>query len=139
MSSYITVVSCIYATCFATLALVESMGGAYTRNLTFYLANPLPGPCLDVDIGTLQTVTEAGLTPICLCFSCPPYGQDRLTEVGHSVDSGIFQALRGQLRNSPMIASVSASGVKLCYGTLKGQMVCGCWFRSGTAIPLWRP
>jgi len=42
-------------------------------DLTFYLTNmpPLPGPHLDVDI-ILQTVTEAGSTPICLRFSCPP-------------------------------------------------------------------
>ena len=78
MSSYITVVSRIYDPRFATLALVESIGGAYMRDLTFYLANVplLPGPRLDVDIGILQTVTEAGSTPICLRFSCPPYGQD---------------------------------------------------------------
>ena len=50
-----TVVSRIYAPHFATLALVESVGGAYMRNLTFYLTNtpPLPVPRLDVDIGTL--------------------------------------------------------------------------------------
>ena len=50
-----TVVSCIYAPSFATLALVESIGGAYMRDLTFYLANmpPLPGPRQDVDLGTL--------------------------------------------------------------------------------------
>jgi len=51
-----TVVSHIYAgPRFATLAL-ESVGGAYMQDLTFYLANtpPLPGPRLDVDIGTLQ-------------------------------------------------------------------------------------
>ena len=42
----------IYAPRFATLALVESGGGAYMRDLTFYLENtpPLPGPRLDVDI-----------------------------------------------------------------------------------------
>jgi len=47
-----TVVSRIYAPRFATLALVESVGGAYMRDLTFYLANtpPFPVPCLDVDI-----------------------------------------------------------------------------------------
>ena len=54
------------------------------RDLTFYLANtpPLPGPCLDVDIDRfsrdtikfvlVSMVSEAGSTPICLCFSCPP-------------------------------------------------------------------
>jgi len=34
-----TVVSRIYAPRLATLALVESVGGAYMRDLTFYLAN----------------------------------------------------------------------------------------------------
>ena len=43
-----TVASCIYAPRFATLALVESVGGACMRDLTFYLANL--GPRLDVDI-----------------------------------------------------------------------------------------
>ena len=47
----------VYAPHFATLALVESVGGggAYMRDLTFYLANmpPLPGPCLNVDTGIL--------------------------------------------------------------------------------------
>jgi len=60
----------------ATLALVKSVEGrgAYMWDLTLYLANmpPLPGPRLDVDIGIIQTVTEAGSTQICLCFSCPP-------------------------------------------------------------------
>jgi len=43
-----TVVSRIYAPPFATLVLVESVGGAYMRDLTFYLANtpPLPMPRL---------------------------------------------------------------------------------------------
>ena len=52
----ITVVSCIYTPRFATLALVESVGGgAYMQDLTFYLAYtpPLLRPRLDVDIGTL--------------------------------------------------------------------------------------
>jgi len=50
-----TVVSRIYAPCFATLVVVESVGGAYMWDLTFYLANtpPLSVPRLDVDIGTL--------------------------------------------------------------------------------------
>jgi len=49
-----TIVSRIYAPSFATLALVESVSGAYMRDLTFYLENtpPIPGPRLDVDIGT---------------------------------------------------------------------------------------
>ena len=48
------VVSRIYAPHFATLALLESVGGAYMRDLTFYLANtpPLLVPRLDGDVGT---------------------------------------------------------------------------------------
>ena len=51
-----TVVSRIYAPCFANLALVESVRGTYMQDLTFYRAYtpPLPGPRLDVDIGTLR-------------------------------------------------------------------------------------
>ena len=63
------------------------------RDLTFYLANtpPLPVPRLDVNIaiGTL----EAADLPSLLVQKLD--GQDRLTEVGHSVDSGVFQAFRG--------------------------------------------
>ena len=40
-----TVVSRIYAPPFATLALVENVGGAYMRDLTFYLANTPPLRC----------------------------------------------------------------------------------------------
>jgi len=53
-----TVVSRIYAPRFATLALVESVGGAYTWDLTIIIylvyTPPLPGPRLDVDIATLS-------------------------------------------------------------------------------------
>jgi len=83
-----TIVSSIYAPRFATLALVKSVGGACMWDLTFYLANtpPLPGPRLDADIGTVlyhRPVTEADLTPICLCFSCPPEtGRSRSTDRG---------------------------------------------------------
>jgi len=91
----------MYAPRFATLALVESIGGAYMRGLTFYLANtpPLPVPRLDDDIGTLYRPIEAADLPLLLILSSPEPqkldGQDRLTEVGHSVDSGVFQAFRG--------------------------------------------
>ena len=52
MALIITVVSHIYAPCFITLVLVESVGEAYTWDLTFYLVNTPPhlGPHLDVDI-----------------------------------------------------------------------------------------
>ena len=92
----------IYAPPFATLALVENVGGAYMRDVTFYLPNmpPLPVPCIDVDILILQTDTEAGWTRSYTGLSRPPetripFGQDRLREVGHSVDGDIFQALPG--------------------------------------------
>ena len=56
----LTVVSRIYAPHFATLELVESVGGASMRDLTFHLAYtpPLPGQHLDVDIGTLYSQTS---------------------------------------------------------------------------------
>ena len=60
-----TLVSRIYAPHFVTLVLVESVGGAYMQDLTFYLANtpPLPVPrlCLDVDIGTYRPIEAADL------------------------------------------------------------------------------
>ena len=88
----ISVVSRIYAPRFATLALVES--GAYMRDLTFYLANtpPLPGPHLGVDMGILQKLVRHRSAFASLVLQKLD-GQDRLTEVGHSVDGGVFQAL----------------------------------------------
>ena len=64
------------------------------RDLTFYLTNtpPLPGPHLDVDIGTLYYRHRSAFASLVLQKLD---GQDRLTEVGHSVDGGVFQALRG--------------------------------------------
>ena len=84
---------------FATLVLVESVGGAYMRDLTFYFANmpPLPGPRLDVDIGTLYYRPLQKLVRHRSAFATLVLqkldGQERLTEVGHSVDGGVFQAL----------------------------------------------
>jgi len=81
-----TVVFRICAPCFVTLALVKNVGGAYMRDLTFYLAYtpPLPVPRLDVHI--LQTDTrdtEAGSTRSYTSLSRPPetrihvpFGQD---------------------------------------------------------------
>ena len=85
----------IYAPRFAALTLVESVGGAYMRDLTFYLANtpPLPVPCLDVDITLYYRPIEAADLPSLLVQKLD--GQDRLTEVGHSVDSSVFQEFRG--------------------------------------------
>jgi len=66
------------------------------RDLTFYLTNtpPLPVPRLDVDIGTLyyRPIEAADLLSLLVQKLD---GRDRLTEVGHSVDSGVFQAFRG--------------------------------------------
>jgi len=75
--------------------LVESVGGAYMRDLTFYLANtpPLPLPRLDVDITLYYRQIEAADLPSLLVQKLD--GQDRLTEVGHSVDSSVFQAFCG--------------------------------------------
>ena len=75
--------------------LVESVGGAYMRDLTFYPANtpPLPLPCLDVDITLYYRLIEAADLPSLLVQKLD--GQDRLTEVGHSVDSGVFRVFRG--------------------------------------------
>jgi len=71
------------------------------QDLTFYLANtpPLPLPRLDVDIGTLyyRRIEVADLPSLLILSSPEPQkldGQDRLTKVGYSVDSGVFQAFR---------------------------------------------
>ena len=69
------------------------------RDLTFCLANT-PVPYLDVDIGTLyyRPIEPTNLPSLLILSSPKPQkldGQDRLTEVGHSVDSGVFQAFHG--------------------------------------------
>ena len=64
----------IVSLCFADLALVESVGGAYMCDLTLYRANtpPLPVPRLDVDIGTLYyRPIEAADLPSLLILSSP--------------------------------------------------------------------
>ena len=48
---------------------------------------PLPGPHLDVDIGTLYYRHYRS-------YLQKLDGQDQLTKVGHSVDGRVFQALR---------------------------------------------
>jgi len=68
-------------------------------DLTFYLVNtpPLPVPCLDVNIGTYYRPIESADLPSLLILSSPEPqkldGQDRLTEVGHGVDSGVFPSI----------------------------------------------
>jgi len=66
------------------------------RDLTFYLVNTpsLPGPRLDVDIGILQTLVRHRSVFASLVLQKLD-GQDRLTEVGHSVDGSVFQAICG--------------------------------------------
>ena len=61
---------------------------------------PLPVPRLDVDLGTLYyRRIEAADLPLLLILSSrspEPWkldGQDRLTEVGHSVDSGFVLSM----------------------------------------------
>jgi len=75
--------------------LVESVGGANMRDPTFYPANtpPLPLPRLDVDIILYYRQIGAADLPSLQVQKLD--GQDRLTEVGDSVDSGVFQAFRG--------------------------------------------
>ena len=87
---------------FCNLSTSQMCRGAYMGDLTFYVVNtpPLPVPRLDVYIRMHYRPIEAGSTPVCLCFFRPPEtripcGQDRLTEVGHSIDGSVFQALCG--------------------------------------------
>ena len=72
---------------FYNLSASPKHRGAYVQDLTREYA-----PHLDVGIGTYCRPIEAGSTPVCLCFSRPP--ETQLAEVGHSIDCGIFQALR---------------------------------------------
>ena len=72
------------------------------RDLTFYLANtpPLSVPRLDVDVGTLYygQIEAADLPSLLILSSRSPEpqkldSQDRLTGVGHSVDSGFVLSM----------------------------------------------
>ena len=70
------------------------------RDPTFYLANtpPLLVPRLDIDIGTLyyRPIEAANLPSLLILPSPKPQkldGQDRLTEIGHSVDSGFVLSM----------------------------------------------
>jgi len=72
------------------------------RDLTFYLANmpPLPVPRLDVDIRTLYyRPIEAALTTNSVATNSvvpvprAPETRSRLTEIGHSVDSGFVLSM----------------------------------------------
>ena len=76
-----TVVSRIYAPRFATLALVESIGGGLICGIWHFISQtPLPVPRLDVGIRTLyyrpfpawRKMVWERHSPICHCFSCPP-------------------------------------------------------------------
>ena len=90
------VVSRIYAPRFATLALVESVKGggrgeAYMRDLTYAPSSGATPRYWHRNI-LLHTVSEAGSTPICLCFSCPPE-----TQRSRSTDRGWPQRRRWHL------------------------------------------
>ena len=83
---------------FCNLSASQKRRGAYMRDLTFYLANmpPLPVPCLNVDTGTLNYILLQKLARHQSAFTSllqKLNGQYWLTEVGHSVDGGVFQAL----------------------------------------------
>ena len=116
-----TVVSRIYTPRFATLALAENVGGDYMRDQGYLITlrnqvslagsdilsrkyAPTSGATPRCSNIILQTDPEAGSTRSYTGLSRPPetripFGQDRLREVGHSVDSGVFQALPGFIRS----------------------------------------
>ena len=93
-----TVVSCLYTPLFATLALVESVGGAISGIWHFILRiRPLfQGYVYMVTLyyRSLQKLVQHRSAFASLVLQKLD-GQDRLTEVGHSVDGSVFQALRG--------------------------------------------
>ena len=75
---------------------------------------------------------EAGSTPICLRFSHSletriPFGQDWLTKVDHSVDSGIFQALRRFVLS--MCCSIDTIHVRSTVNSL-AVLWTRCWLHS---------
>ena len=100
-------------------------------------------PHLDIDIGTLYyRPVEAGLTPVCLRFSHPPEtripcGQDQLTEVGHSVDGSVFQALHRFVLSMCYSIDTTREHAYDRWRILK--LFCGSWFHSCVATPPRRP
>ena len=94
---YVCTVSRIYAPPFCNLNASRKRRGGYMRDLTIYPANtpPLPLPRLDVDITLYYRPIEAADINLPSLLVQKLDGQDRLTEVGHSVDGGVFQAFRG--------------------------------------------
>jgi len=79
------------------------------RDLTFNLANTpfLPGPCLNID-----TELPRHRSSFASLVLQKLDGQDRLTEIGHSVDGGISQALRGFVLS--MCYSIDSSHEHVC-------------------------
>ena len=96
---------------------------------------PLLGPRLDVDIGTLDYRPLQKLVRHRSAFASLVLqklnGQDRLTEVGHSVDGGVFQALLRRLM--PLADTLAIVGEFLSWSG------CGFWLCSGVATPSQRP
>ena len=110
------------------------------RDLTFYSVHmpPLPGPHLDVDIGTLCYSRRSWFDtdwPSLLLSPQKLNGQDRLTEVDHSVDGGIFQALRGFVLS--MYYSIDTTHGNACDRRRIPQLFCGRWLCSGVVTPPW--
>ena len=81
----------IYAPPFATLMLVESVGGGLYAGSDILSREYAPSSVATPRL--YYRPIEAADLPSLLVQKLD--GQDRLTEVGHSVDSGVLQAFRG--------------------------------------------
>ena len=65
-------------------------------------------------------------------------GQDRLTEVGHSVDGGVFQALLGFVLSMCYRIDTTCDCGHAC-DRQRISLFCGRWLRSGVPTPPRRP
>ena len=66
-------------------------------------------------------------------------GQYRLTEAGHSVDGGVFQALLGFVLSMCYSIDTTHDCRHACDHRRIPELFCGRLLRSGVATPPWRP
>ena len=104
------------------------------RDLTFYRKYaPSSRPCLLCWHKTDRSWFDTDL-PSLLSSLQKLDGQDRLTEVGHSIDGGVF---RGFVLS--VCCSIDTTREHACNRRQIPSLFCGCWLRSGIATPPRRP
>ena len=75
-----------------------------------------------------------------ICLRLKLDGQDRLTEVGHSVDDGFFQAFRRFVLSMCYSIDATRGSDMLAINRRRiPYLVCGRWLRSCAATPPQRP